>query len=363
MAKKRPRVLYLIGAGATHAEKQLELVIKKASKITASKDGGLLAKHVSERVIERLFGLKTGRRILDKYHITKASLSGVPPPKPWIDIELFISLIEANKTEDTENEARILRKYFKEDILKNLSVTVDKQILPRLCPALIEWHQHDNSEQIIGFLSLNYDSIFERSLKLNKKNFDYGLSVEKRGVPWPYKRDAEWQFLKLHGSFDWYLSPDVDKVQVKNDGATEKMLWIPPRLNKEYLNYPYNILHGKAYELLTQCDILRVVGCALSQNDIGLISLLFKTQHNGSTPFRIDVVGSSSGAEELVTRLGMFLTFEESFYQRDDFQKLGKDPTENYLLDWLYYKVKNSKIKNLDQTKYLRRIEGWHDHE
>lgn len=355
------KIAYLLGAGATHAEKQLYCKIKKADllKKNGEPKSGLLAKHISERVIEKLLKRKQGADILRGYGISKDSLYNIANPqgKPDVDIELFISLLETNKTEDTDGHTRIFRQYFKDDICKNL--VVGKSIIrPRLCPALIEWHLKNGSEEPVGFLSLNYDPIFEDSMKLMKREFDYGINVEEKDLRWPHK-SGERPFLKLHGSFDWFMSSDMDKMTVAQNSTKGTMQWIPPRLNKEYLNYPYNIIHGKAYELLVQCDILRIIGCGLNQNDIGLISLLFKTQHKGSNPYKIEIIGSDDTRKELVKRLGMLLSFEESFYSKDDWTKHNKISTNNPFLDWLYFKIKNAQGLSIRSTQYLKNIEKW----
>jgi len=318
---------------------------------------GLLARHISERVFNNLFRKKDGRHVLEGYGITKDSLRNNPLGEPEIDIELFISLLEANKAETTEDHARLFRKYFRKDICQNLLVGKN-ELRPRLCPALLEWHLKDKSEELIGFLSLNYDPVFEKSIKSTKQEFDYGIDVEEKSLCWPHKSGKR-PLLKLHGSFDWYMSAEMNKMKVLKNGAAEAMQWIPPRLNKEYLNYPYNIIHGKAYELLVQCDILRVIGCGLNQNDIGLISLLFKTQHKGSNPYLIEMIGSEEGLQGLIKRLGMLLTFSESFYRKDEWTKLQKQATKNPFLDWLYFKVKNSPKNILRETKYLKHVEKW----
>ena len=351
------KIAYLLGAGATHAEKQLECKIKESELDKGGEpNNGLLARHISERVIKKLLKTKSGSNVLKEYGVTKDYGSG-PLGKPEIDIELFISLLETNKTETTEDYARLLREYFRDDICQNLTIGKSK-IQPHLCPALIEWHSKNKDEELIGFLSLNYDSIFENSSKLTKQEFDYGIDVEEKSLRWPHK-PGKLPLLKLHGSFDWHMSAEMNKMSIAQNGAAETMQWIPPRLNKEYLNYPYNIIHGKAYEILAQCDILRVIGCGLNQNDIGLISLLFKTQHKGSNPYIIEIIGKDETHRKIFERLGMLLSFNESFYGKDEWTKLGKQATENPFLDWLYFKVKNAPKNYLRGTQYLKSVEKW----
>jgi hypothetical protein len=74
-------------------------------------------------------------------------------------------------------------------------------------------------------------------------------------------------------------------------------VWIPPTILKEAKNYPFNKLAGLAYELLSrQCDVLRVVGSALTQNDWNILSLIFNAQRQTElrkgAPFRIELIMS-----------------------------------------------------------------------
>ena len=73
-------------------------------------------------------------------------------------------------------------------------------------------------------------------------------------------------------------------------GKRTKISIVPLGINKNYLTPPYNFIWGRAYELLVRCDILRIIGCSLSQNDIGLIDLLFKAHDKKSSPLEIQVI-------------------------------------------------------------------------
>ena len=125
---KPQKIVYLLGAGATHAEKQLECKIKESELDKGGEpNNGLLARHISERVIKKLLKTKSGSKVLKEYGVTKDYGSG-PLGKPEIDIELFISLLETNKTETTEDHARLLREYFRNDICQNLTIGKSKII-------------------------------------------------------------------------------------------------------------------------------------------------------------------------------------------------------------------------------------------
>ncbi len=352
------RIVYLFGAGATHAEKALSYKI--AGKVLNA-NNGLLARYVSKRVIRNLSGGKSS--ILEKYGVTKFSRDEFRllwGENPLIDVELFISLLENLRTSKAEKDVRILRDSFKKDICKNLFVE-RQQISPRLYSALIELHGINKSkETLLGFLTLNYDSVLEKAFVAVKKKFDYGFDI-KLDEPFSIKDNAGEDnhiLLKLHGSFNWCFDDDkTDTIKAGNE-CSKEALWIPPSTNKLYLDYPYNIIHGKAYELLSKCDILRVVGCSLNQNDIGLISLLFRTQKlRQSNPYSIELITKDESARNIAKRLAMLCPFKESLYKKEEGKEVSMNQ-DNPFLEWLYYNVKTYSI-NTSGTHCLKDIKKW----
>jgi hypothetical protein len=67
------------------------------------------------------------------------------------------------------------------------------------------------------------------------------------------------------------------KILGEIEESKEEILWVPPGVQKGFTCYPFNIIWGRAAELL-DCDVLRVIGSSLSQNDWEILSLLFRTQ-------------------------------------------------------------------------------------
>jgi len=65
---------------------------------------------------------------------------------------------------------------------------------------------------------------------------------------------------------------------------------IPIGINKNYLFPPYNFIWGKAFEILIQCDTLRIIGCSLNQNDLGLIDLLFKAHMERNKQITMEII-------------------------------------------------------------------------
>ena len=101
--------------------------------------------------------------------------------------------------------------------------------------------------------------------------------------------------LKLHGSFGW------QKVwPVKPNPNTEIPLWIPPGIQKAKGNYPFNLLWGRARELL-DCDVVRIVGCNLGSNDWDLLSMLFAAQHANRhlRSLEIEIIGRPNTAKRI----------------------------------------------------------------
>ena len=102
MAKK---ILYLLGAGASHAE------VMNTTKENASEKNGILISHVSSRVMARAF--------LTKKLWSKKPLNTINSKKSDFNIELLISLLEANRI--SESVVKELKKFVEDDIQKILS--------------------------------------------------------------------------------------------------------------------------------------------------------------------------------------------------------------------------------------------------
>lgn len=347
------KVVYLLGAGATNAEKMFACSHEKYDL----DDEGLTNKYVSRRVLEQMWRKKgKASRLISKYGLDKRCLERPPGVEKDVDIEFLITLIESNKTEESENDAKLLRKYFRRDILNKLKFR-GKEIKPRLYPALLEWQKFEKNEEVLGYLTLNYDSLFETALIKMGYKIDYGLSIENSLLD----TDDEKLLLKLHGSFDWFLDSETSKIRIERNGEQKgKPQWIPPGLIKEYADYPYNLLFGKAREILIECDILRVIGCSLSSNDWGLISLIFGTQKlrlDGG--YSIEIIASEKTyRDKLQKRLGFMLKFADLFYDVPRYIELGLEHTENPFRDWLVFNSKNMSSEKLKKTKYLKNLES-----
>jgi hypothetical protein len=176
-----------------------------------------------------------------------------------------------------------------------------------------------------------------KSILGKEPNYCLSSEASTRDVP----------LLKLHGGFD---------LKYRN----KKLPIINPGINKNYLELPYNFIWGRALELLIECDILRVIGCSLSQNDVGLIDLLFKAHLVRNQPLRIQLIDFDLPNNRIKENYGFLPKIETA----SDIEKgLISDPAiekpdiGNPFKIWLKAKIeKTFNDKEIEKTRYLKRV-------
>ncbi len=264
---EQKKIVYLFGAGATHAE---------LSNIGVD-ESGLLIGDVTRRVILKANG-DTAFLPHNRMFLERAANSS--------NIELFISLIEDNASDIREASAAVdrLKDLVEQDIKAIL--TTERLSAFYLHKALFELHKHNENEIIIGLISLNYDTVLDDAYK-----WRYGEGEPDYSFPFRTHKPDKPPLLKLHGSFNW--------EDIEINGRKRKIPIIPVEINKNYLRLPYNFIWGRALEILTDCDILRVVGCSLSPNDIQLIDLLFKAHLEKGAAFEMQIISSERTGHDL----------------------------------------------------------------
>ena len=252
----RTKIVYLLGAGATHAE-LMNLYFDMSSDGNFLDQNSLLLEDVSKRVC------RGARKEGDFKGIGK-----LLAPVGLSNIELFIGLIEKNRIGPADLIQK-LKKRMQRDIQDRLTASRRKKFY--LHKALLEMHERDtHEEELTGIISLNYDRVIDEAYgAVFAKEPDYCLSFDR-----PYLNIP---LLKLHGGFG-----------LKQGETTAPV--ITPGINKNYLELPYNFIWGRALELLIKCDVLRVIGCSLSQNDLGLIDLLFKAHIKRRESFTVQLI-------------------------------------------------------------------------
>jgi len=273
----RKRVVYLLGAGASHA-------CAKAVNSTYGILMGDLTQELADRlreVVQRDFGGEESLNALVNNVIDERT-----------DFEHVITFLDESPSKLHKGFADVLRQTF-EDVLRNRlrQIQSEQGATPdRLYFALLDMHEVPGlGEELRGFLTLNYDSYLEHAITRSQTHsLDAGVYISPSPAP-----NEPIRVLKLHGSFDW---DDAWPITTRGEAT----LWIPPGIQKAKERYPFNLLWGLARELL-DCDVLRIVGCRLGANDWDLISLLFTTRHTNTAraPYRTEIIDAPEQARRL----------------------------------------------------------------
>ncbi|MBI4683389.1 MAG: hypothetical protein HY757_09870, partial [Nitrospirae bacterium] len=313
-------------AGATHAE-IINLEDSPDQKFRSK--NGLLISDVSNRVMKNARYNSRFKKNIELVTSTEGSLN----------IELLISLIEINRIPDSDFKINYLKRLIHDDIKDKLSDRRRKKFY--LHKALFELHSKiTDKEEVLGIISLNYDGILDEAYKIilgTKPNYCF---TSERGESVP--------LLKLHGSFDW------GKVNIY--GKQKKIPIIPLGINKNYLIPPYNFIWSRAFEVMLKCDILRIIGCSLSPNDIGLIDLLFKAHLERASDLEIQIIDFPETGDQIKNSYGFFKKIV----------KLGDDikepPVADVITDvgnpfkvWLKAMGLHMLDELIKETKYLKK--------
>ncbi len=323
------KIVYLFGAGATHSE---IINLENNPDATFRDNNGLLISNVSTRVMKRAHKKNPWFK---KYENVFTSAKGS------FNIELLISLFEANQIPDYIISS--LKKLVHEDIKKRLSQS--RRMKFYLHKALFELHQKiEDRETLLGIISLNYDSVLDEAYeKLFTKRPNYCLTSE---------RDNSLPVLKLHGSFNWN--------RIKIYGKLKNISIVPIGINKNYLAPPYNFIWGRAFELLEECDILRIVGCSLNQNDVGLIDLLFKAHLEKRKDIKMEIIDfqPKDSNHSIKNNYGFFpgiinpLDIESTLIKDESISNLD---VGNPFKIWLKAKAEKMLDSQISETKYLKK--------
>ena len=325
------KIAYLIGAGATHAEM---LNLEESPDENFLQKNGLLISNVSKRVIRKA----------QKIPGFKKNVESVTSPEGSLNIELLISLLASNQIPNSDFKVNKLKKLVQDDIIKLLSPSRKRRFY--LHKALLELHQLiDDRENLLGIISLNYDDILDEAYKALQMEINYCHTSNAGG-----HRCSP--LLKLHGSFNW-----TGKIIY---GRKKTISIIPLGLNKNYLVPPYNFIWSRAFETLVLCDTLRVIGCSLNQNDVGLIELLFKAHLERDSYFEIEIIDWQDKGDEIKNNYGFFpgiikpKDIEDSLIADEQIYDTG---VGNPFKIWL--KAKTGKMlqtmDEINKTKYLKK--------
>jgi SIR2-like domain len=344
-AEPKKKIVYLLGAGATHAE-LTTLLPTLNSEDKVQRKLGLLMSQVSTRVIQKASlspNYLKGVEFLEPRYLEGVQLTAATAGSQ--NIELLISLIENSKIHQWERKTRMLRDFVQKDIEGIL--TPPRCLRFYLHKALFEFHTHPtvmDREELHGIISLNYDNVLDQAYKefYGKRNYCFSLVTDQRPsdhVP----------LLKLHGSFNWTRG-----VVIR--GRARKIEIIPLGSNKNYLHAPYSFIWSRALEILIGCDTLRVVGCSLSQNDTHLVDLLFKAhlERNPGNLLSMEIISSEAAGERIRQNYGFFPGIRT--LARIEENLIGDADPPNAFKTWLARKTDRALGESIRKTRYLRKL-------
>lgn len=278
-SSRNDKIAYLFGAGATHAE------LAALDPDLETREEGLLISNVSKRIM-----LKASR---DPEYIEGVKL--VSGTGGSLNIELLISLIENSKIPGWSKKTDRLKDLIRDDIESALIPSRTRRF--SLHKGLLELHQHKKTrakEELAGLISLNYDDVLDKAYR----------SVLGGGINYCFSRDMDFKFgakiplLKLHGSFNWRNRQVLCKRR--------NIEIIPLGSGKSYLHAPYGFIWNRALDLLTRCDVLRIIGCSLNANDVHLVDLLFKAHLERREPLQLEIVASDETGDAIKLSYGFF---------------------------------------------------------
>jgi len=356
--KKKPnpkRVVYLLGAGATQAEVDY-LGAHPVNLLMRNTD----REGVASRVLNKLSA--TWRRFLGE--------------DEGIDIEKLISLLAASGVDSLFQLAEGIRQRYFWDIRNHL---VEAEIIdnPKLAQGLLEMHSIDyfknNIEMLSGILTTNHDGLVQIASQRVFGELNLGFPFESDdGLESATSADTP-PVLQLHGSFTWRFGVPIRVSKLRKQSPySADTGWIPPTILKESKNYPFNKIAALAYELLVKkCDVLRIIGSSLTQNDWNVLSLIFNAQRHrqmaNDKPFQVQLImshktgmgisGQCSYLKEL-TPVGFLTDGKFARYKSKTIPSDMKNVFAYWLKEKIYYHRKRGELGGEDLTATLSEIAG-----
>ena len=280
-----PSVVYLMGAGASHA----------CVRSLGSQDGLLMDS------LSTSLNAFAGNLVTEDYGGHPGLLALVNDIiEGQADFEHVVTFLSDSPSSLHRDFGNDLKAGF-ERVLRQQLQMIEKDIgrpPVDLYAALFDMYNVGGCpESLRGVLTINYDLYIERALEMaGFTEINFGFNLGRNAA------EGAISLAKLHGSFDWQATWPLS---LRDEGAEAKYptVWIPPGIEKDKGGYPFNALWGWAREILT-CDVLRIVGCRLDGNDWDLVSLLFNAVHGRTEhrPCRVELIDSPQQGEALALR-------------------------------------------------------------
>lgn len=168
-----------------------------------------------------------------------------------------------------------------------------------------------------ALVTVNYDTLLDYALVRAGWNpaVGYGLSGGANKIKWRMPKPPQSmhlshvKLLKLHGSLNWYVRGSFDHLARVFDAKPTKVLItsrprtnenkgfirqiVPPIYGKFFGHSHWRDLWAKAYEQLSEADVLVVIGCSLVDTDFHLVGMLSKVvigRKKAKRPFRAVII-------------------------------------------------------------------------
>lgn len=282
------KITYLFGTGATQSE------------ITHSGwPGSVLMSNINPKVFEK------SKEQDGKYAELIENLSLSPDD---IDIEQIISLFEDfNESENQTFKELIIeiREIFHGVVLENL-MNNGAYVPPKITTLLFFMHKKypqlmgDHGEEMIGVFTVNFDSNLETAFLKCYKSINYDMDIKYDGYAYNYSCPP---LLKLHGSFNWRGNDSVVAYSgFEFEKPDDESRWLRPSVFKKPVSI-YQKLWNSASKILSNTDVLRIIGCSLRSEDWALISLIFQSQIQSEYGFRIELILPENASQDIRQRL------------------------------------------------------------
>lgn len=331
------RVVYLWGAGATQAE--ISYLGARAINVLM-RDSDDLGEGVATRI---LGGMNT------RWRSAFAGDGGM-------DIEKLISLLTASGVSEFAELAEQMRRRYFAEIRNSLAlggVIGD----PSLAIGLLKMHADrtfvDSVEVLAGIITTNHDGLLQVASQSVFKDVNIGFPFWSTRLTPALGSSLTPPILQLHGSFTWKFGVPIKVERLTKTAKYEpETVWIPPTILKEPKTYPFNKVVALAYEILARsCDVLRVVGASLTQNDWNILSLIFNAQRHrelaSGTAFRIELIMSHAGGVSIEKECSYLRNITPiGFLSEGKFAPYKDDPSfhdaqmKNALAYWLKEKIR-----------------------
>ena len=211
-----------------------------------------------------------------------------------LNIQEVIDLLESTGAVPCIDLARKISNAFATVLRRHIARMVGDGF-QNVAEVILDLHRlPGNPESLAGVITTNYDPLIELAFESTGRPADYGFECGRVADAIP--------LLKLHGSLDWLNRVPIRITSAHLGDPAEAGAWIGPRRTKLATSYPFNLIWGRAREVLSNADIIRIIGASLLASDWHVVQLLFHVSlfDAGERPIRIEVINRKADCDRMV---------------------------------------------------------------